>query len=35
MQLAMSDQSSASPVVSISDVSHLIPVSYDLARMYR
>ena len=35
MQLAMSDQSSTSPVVAISDVSQLLPISYDLAQMYR
>lgn len=35
MQLAMSDQSFTSPVVAISDVSQLLPISHDLAQMYR
>jgi WD40 repeat protein len=34
MQLALSDQSSASPVVSLADVSQLLPISQDLAQMY-
>ena len=33
MQLALSDQSSASPVVSMADVSQLLPISQDLAQM--
>lgn len=35
MLLAMADQSSTSPVVTISDVSQLLPLRYDLAQMYR
>ena len=36
MQLALTNQPSfASHVVTVSDVSHLLPLSYDLARMYR
>lgn len=35
MQLALTDQSSASPLVTITDVSQLLPLSYDLAQMYR
>lgn len=35
MQLAMLDQFSTSPVVAISDVSQLLPISYNLAQMYR
>lgn len=36
MQLAMSDQAAMmSPVVTIRDISELLPVSYQLAQMYR
>ena len=34
MLLAMTDQSSASPSVSLTDISNLLPISHELAQMY-
>ena len=34
MQLALTDQSSVSPSITLSDVSQLLPISHELAQMY-